>query len=230
MKPIAVLHVGAHLAEEEPEYRTFNWGHVTWVEAQTNLAQILIQKLDAEANTVIQAAVWHTSGEKLSLNLASNSYSTSLLNFGTHAMSYPEISFVGQIEVTTVTLDDALPHDYKPDFVNLDIQGVELDALKGFEPRLPHVKWIYCEAHLEETYLGCTLLPELDTYLEQHGFKRVYLTLAPTRTWGEAIYGRRDLYPISRLGIMKIRQIMKSRIIRPLVHLFFRINRKLKRF
>lgn len=206
IKPDCVLHVGAHMAEEAIAYRANNWGHVTWVEAQPKLTEYLRNSLDAAHNSVINAAVWSQSGIEMELNIASNSQSTSLLEFGSHAISYPGIKFIDSIKVKTATLESKLPKEYFPEFVNLDIQGVELEALKGLGARITKVKWIYCEINSEEVYKGCTLLPDCDDYLRTKGFLRVYTKWAPTNTWGDALYARNDQYKKHQVVIARIRQ------------------------
>ena len=228
VNPTAVLHVGAHLAEEEPEYQAYCWGHITWIEAQPSLVAILKGKLHVATNKIIQAAAWDISGKKLQLNIASNSQSTSLLNFGTHSNSYPEITFVSQIEVDSCRLEDILPLDSTPDFVNLDIQGIELQALKGMESRLPQVKWIYSEVNLEEVYVGCTQILELDSYLTEQGFRRLYTSFAQTGTWGDALYAREDLYSTYNLLIMNIRQFLRTKIQKPLKDQKSKLGRMLR--
>jgi hypothetical protein len=65
VRPIGVLHVGAHNAEEAHDYERLNWGNVIWVEAQPNLVANLKKKLDPEKHKVIAAAIWGKSGVEL---------------------------------------------------------------------------------------------------------------------------------------------------------------------
>lgn len=227
IKPDYVLHVGAHMAEEAIAYRASNWGHVTWVEAQPKLTEYLRNSLDAAHNSVINAAVWSRSGIEMELNIASNSQSTSLLEFGSHSISYPGIKFIDSIKVKTATLESKLPKDYFPEFVNLDIQGVELEALKGLGGgRITKVKWIYCEINSEEVYKGCALLPDLDDYLRTKGFLRVYTKWAPTDTWGDALYARNDLYKKHQVVLAQIRQNVRFLSVKFLKN-FYRANKNL---
>lgn len=75
------------------------------------------------------------------------------------------------------------------DFINLDIQGAELLALKGATSILPFVKAIYTEVNEKELYEGCALIEELDAYLKQNGFTRI-LTNMTKHGWGDALYIR----------------------------------------
>lgn len=188
--PTGVLHVGAHLGEEALDYEKFGWTPTIWVEAQPNLVQTLNSKLDSSRHKIIEAAIWEEDGVPLKLHVASNSQSTSLLNFGTHADSYPDITFVSEIEVTTVRLDSIIKTEEMPNFINLDIQGVELSAIKSLGKLLLSVDYIYTEVNKREVYEGCTLVAELEEHLLINGFKRVTSRWYLKEGWGDALYIR----------------------------------------
>jgi len=188
--PTGVLHVGAHLGEEAADYEKFGWTPAIWVEAQPNLVQKLKSKLDSSNHKVIEAAIWEEDGVPLKLHVASNSQSTSLLNFGTHADSYPDITFVSEIEVITKRLDSIIEPDEMPNFINLDIQGVELPAIKSLGKLLLSVDYIYTEVNKMEVYEGCTLVKDLDDYLLVNGFKRATTRWYLKEGWGDALYIR----------------------------------------
>lgn len=191
--PTGVLHVGAHLGEEASDYEKFGWSPVIWVEAQPSLVEILNSKLDTSKNKVIEAAVWEEDGVPLKLHVASNSQSTSLLNFGSHADSYPDITFTSEIDVVTKRLDSIIKPNEMPNFVNLDVQGVELSAIKSLGSLLEEVDYIYTEVNKEEVYEGCTLVKDLDGYLLGKGFKRVTTRWYLKEGWGDALYIRNSV-------------------------------------
>lgn len=74
-------------------------------------------------------------------------------------------------------------------FINLDIQGAELKALRGMEAWLPKIDYIYTEVNQEYVYEGCALVGEIDAYLAQFGFRRVE-TVWHANAWGDAFYVR----------------------------------------
>ena len=188
--PTGVLHVGAHLGEEAADYEKFGWTPVIWVEAQPNLVQKLKSNLDYSNHKVIEAAIWEEDGVHLKLHVASNSQSTSLLNFGTHADSYPDITFVSEIEVITQRLDSIIEPSEIPNFINLDIQGVELPAIKSLGKLILSVDYIYTEVNKTDVYQGCTLVTDLDDYLLVNGFKRATTRWYLKEGWGDALYIR----------------------------------------
>ena len=77
-------------------------------------------------------------------------------------------------------------------FLNLDIQGAELLALKSMEKYLKNVKYIYTEVNTEKVYKDCALMNEIDDYLQQFGFTRAVHKLFGNCGWGDALYIKTD--------------------------------------
>lgn len=191
--PKGVLHVGAHLAEESSDYEAFRWGDVVWVEAQSNLANTLRKSLDSTRNSVYEAVIWETDNEIKRFGVASNSQSSSLLQFSTHSESYPDIKMVEYYEVKTRRLDTLLAKAKIGNFLNLDIQGVELNAIKSLGSRLSEIDFIYTEVNRKEVYENCTKVTELDAFLNMSGFKRKATRWYRREGWGDALYVRNEI-------------------------------------
>jgi FkbM family methyltransferase len=208
VKPKGILHVGAHEAEEFESYSSAGWSDlypVIWVEAQPDLCEKLRNKLDPKKSRVICAVVWNISGLNLELNIASNSQSTSLLELGTHKDNYPDITYIDKISVVTSRLDGVLNSFDSFDFVNLDIQGVELQALQGMGELLNSVKWIYTECNIEDVYIGCTKLDDLDNFLSGFGYMRVHTRLSGNAGWGDCLYLKIPTGPLALLDLGKLK-------------------------
>ena len=73
-------------------------------------------------------------------------------------------------------------------FINLDIQGVELRALKSMEEYLHKIKYIYSEVNCDDVYLNCDKVNDIDNYLKQFGFERVETKWWGDSKWGDAFY------------------------------------------
>ena len=198
--PTGVVHVGGHLGEEFSEYKNHKWGNVLWIEAQPRLARHLEKLISGSSDRVINAAVWDSSGVRLKLHITSNSESSSLLEFGTHSLEHPDIVVTSELEVVTEILDDIVPKDAQFDYLALDIQGVELRALQGFEAGLGRVNWICTEVNNKEVYKGCAQITEIDRFLSAYDFKRCATRMTPFG-WGDAIYIRSS--HIQRMTIKK---------------------------
>jgi FkbM family methyltransferase len=211
INPEGVLHVGAHTAEEWPDYQRFNWAPITWVEAQPELAKELQSRLPPESNNVYIAAVWSKPGIPMELKIANSKGSSSLLDFNTHSVEHPDIVVESKLSVVTTTLDELIPYTTKFQLIVIDIQGVELEALKGFKDRLELVRWIYCEVNKKELYKNCAKVEDIDLFLKQFGFKR-HLTRWTIHGWGDALYvnqgftGKRQTVR-QFSGILKMRSV-----------------------
>ena len=189
VSPQSILHVGAHKAEEADAYVGLGARNITWIDAQSREVENLKANLDPKIHTVIQAAVWETSGITKEFYVTSNSESSSLLELGTHKEKYPQIIVTDSMKLLTTTLDDLFT-DMSFDFVNLDIQGAELQALRGFKLGLRSVKWIYMEVNSQPLYKDSPLIGEIDDFLMTQGFERRGQRWWKNDGWGDAIYIR----------------------------------------
>lgn len=183
----AVIHVGAHEAEEREIYLDLNLAPRVWIEAQPSLATALSARLHAPEDQVVQGAAWSERGMSFDFNVSSNSQSSSVLEFGTHSESYPDVTYIQTVKVKSIVLEDVLSDLESVTLLNLDIQGAELQALRGAGRALGKVKAIYTEVNFEKVYKDCALIGEIDDYLREFGFKRV-LTFRTMDGWGDALY------------------------------------------
>lgn len=186
------------MAEELDQYQRLRWGSVIWIEAQRELAKKLSEKFNGSNQRVIHTAVWDTNDLELNLNITNNSQSTSLLELGTHRVDYPEIKVSKTELVKTSRIDSLFDKETIPEFINIDIQGAEIQALKGFGELLHHVKYVYCEVNKKEVYVDCAKVSEVDEYLKSFGFKRIATRWVPLKGWGDAFYINLSLMPVSK--------------------------------
>ena len=181
-----ILHVGAHECEELIEYLQYaQMNKILWVEAMPNKVDFCKKKYPT---IFIENAVISDKIENVKFNVSNNGQSSSILEFGLHEIYHPSVKYVSSYEVETKLLKDIICNyniDYN--FINLDIQGVELKALKSMEEYLHKIDYIYTEVNSEEVYKGCNLVVEMDAYLKQFGFKRVE-TCWTIWKWGDAFY------------------------------------------
>lgn len=189
--PSGVVHVGAHSAEELSDYESYGFGPVVWVEAQPNLVSELKMRVQAPSE-VLEALVWDKSGERMSLKVTNNGQSSSVFEFGTHVIDYPEIEVVDEISLSTKRLDEILPRDFHHNFLNIDIQGAEYQALKGLGLLIARFSYIYLEVNRGQVYHGINQVVDIDSLLGESGFLRV-ATVWTSASWGDALYIKRDV-------------------------------------
>ena len=191
-----ILHVGAHEAEELSDYVASGKTKVLWVEANPGKWSFLSEKLSDYPDMHLgRFAAASSTGGSATLNIASNGQSSSLLPFGTHANSYPSIAFTEKVLVDLCSVDDWIrqlgidPTVYN--FINLDIQGYELQALIGMAKQLLYVDYVYTEVNFRDVYKGCASMTELDDFLAGYGLKRVAV-VDTGAGWGDAFYSRKS--------------------------------------
>jgi FkbM family methyltransferase len=189
------------MAEEMSSYESAGWTTITWIEAQPKLARFIKDLIATKSKQrCLSAALDNLSGKNVKLKIASNSGSSSLLDFGTHATSYPDINMIDEIELLSTRLDDLVTPEEMPNYVCLDVQGVELRVLEGFGSLLGYVDYIYLEVNVKEVYLGCSRLSEINDFMKRSGFRRVGTRIYLRHGWGEALYVRNHIdIPISFL-------------------------------
>jgi FkbM family methyltransferase len=184
-----ILHVGAHECEELKDYEVYlPRNQILWIEALPGKVDFSKKKYP---NVLIENAVVSDIVETVRFNVSNNGQSSSILDFGLHSTFHPQVHYVTCFETETKLLKNILPnYNINYNFLNLDIQGAELKALKGMEGYLNNVDYIYTEVNSDYVYKGCALIGELDEYLLHFGLHRVETKWTDCK-WGDAFYIRK---------------------------------------
>lgn len=185
-----ILHVGAHECEEIVHYdRYLARDKVLWIDALPDKVELCKQRHN---NILIENAVVSDTVEKIIFNRSNNDQSSSIFNLGIHKIHHPHIYYTNSFEVETQLLSNILDKDiYRNidfNFINLDIQGAELKALRGMENYLSQIDYIYTEVNEDYVYENCGLVSELDEYLAKWGFERKETQWCGNTKWGDAFY------------------------------------------
>lgn len=190
IKPKGVLHVGANVGEEAPVYLELGIKRQIWVEANPEVFCRLVNNV---SNNLEATCLCLAAGNEFNIaqfHVSNNAgQSSSVLELGTHLQAHPEVHYTKTIHVPMVRLESILNGGLSEyDFLNIDLQGFELEALKGMGTLLNDVKWAYLEVNKEELYKGCALVGEIDEYLSKFGFRRVETKWCGNTGWGDALY------------------------------------------
>ena len=191
VKPRGVIHVGANTCQELPLYLEHGIEHRLWIEPNKNLDF-------PETETIIHVAVGEYCGNSKFYYASNNGESSSILPPILHNDKYKDIAFN---KVSDAVIIYTLEHLLSEQSINmklrcfnylvLDIQGMELRALKGLESYANYFDVIITEAYTEELYLGCGKLHEIEEHLTN--YKLIEFAPEVGKGWGDAAFIRKDL-------------------------------------
>jgi FkbM family methyltransferase len=192
-----ILHIGAHTCEELSDYLKVGLtnDNIYWVEA---LEKIVTKNKQQIPNiNIYQAVISDVDDEEITFNITKNditgdSQSSSILDFGTHEKHHPQVKVIDKIKLKTSRMDTVIKKNNinmkNVNFVNLDIQGVELKALKSMESYLHNIDYIYTEVNTEEVYKNCDKMQDITDYLSIFNFKLADARIYKQFGWGDAFY------------------------------------------
>jgi hypothetical protein len=123
----------------------------------------------------------------MNVETANSGQSSSILNPKLHLSQYPHIIFNSTEEVDMFRLDDMNIDLDNINFINIDVQGYELEVFKGAEKTLNNIDYIMSEINRDEVYENCVKIDELIEFLKLYGFELVEQDWAGG-TWGDGLF------------------------------------------
>ena len=116
---------------------------------------------------------------------SNDALSSSILKPKIHLTQYTDILF-DEKETVEVNLLDNYETD-NCNFLNMDVQGYELEVLKGGIKTLENIDYVYCEVNRDEVYENNAYIEDIDKFLSDLNFERVVVEWTG-ETWGDALY------------------------------------------
>jgi len=192
--PTGVFHIGASTGQEAKDYFDSSVENVVFIEAIPDVYEQLVRHLGQYPRMVaINECIADIDGKEMTFHISNNeAQSSSLLELDYHKTDHPDVYFTKDIQVKTKRIDTLLKErkinldNYN--FLNIDLQGAELMALKGIGEELHKVNYAYLEVNKKHEYKDCPLLSDIDSYMDYFGFKRVELEWCGGFSWGDAFY------------------------------------------
>ena len=121
----------------------------------------------------VQLALGATTGEA-TLNVAGNLASSSFFPMDSGLPeAEPRLAYIGTEECSVSTLDVLAPNLFQPEeclYLKLDVQGFELEVLRGAEATLGRVLALDVELSRTVLYEGAPLMDEVVAYLAERDY------------------------------------------------------------
>lgn len=139
--------------------------------------------------TLHRAALGPQSGDA-TMHVSGRDDSSSLLPIGEPQRRL----FPGTGERSTVTIRRGRLSEFvgrepleRPALLKLDVQGYELEALRGSEDLLGQFEWVYAECSFAELYEGQALAEEVIVWLRERGYRVVTIDNVSRDQHGRAV-------------------------------------------
>ena len=193
------IHVGAFVGEELSDYRSLGLDNTILFEPQEKLYDMVKFKcwptekvfniaLGSEEQEVEMFVSDREGGWRQGAGASS-----SILEPKKHLAEHPEVTFPEKQEITVKRFDKFIEEndiDIKyHNLLNIDVQGYELEVLKGIGEYLNKIDIVIVEVNRDETYKDCALIEEVDEHLARFNFNRIAVVWQ-SQSWGDALYVR----------------------------------------
>ena len=203
-----IIQVGAHKGGEVELFKKISNGKIYLFEPQKFLYEFLKNKFLKDSNINIYNVALGDKPGQLNMYKDKNndSQSSSLLKPKDHLKYHSYIQFEYDSDEV---IDVKTLNSYKIKDVNLiciDVQGYELNVLKGANSFLKQCEALLIEINRKELYVGCPEVKDIDKFLKSYGFIRVVTKWwKKTIPWGDALYVKKE--KINLIVFLKLKVI-----------------------
>lgn len=184
-----ILHVGAHELEELDTYHAIGVKNIVWVEGNPVVYDKM--RLKFPDSKLYCGLVSDKDDQVVEFIVTNNGQSSSILELEEHKTQHPHVVESYRMRLPTITLSSLFKKNELSfdnyNFLNIDIQGAELLALKGLGEELRKFDYLYLEVNTKHLYKDCPLLTDLMNYLMGFGFKLAEIEMTEF-FWGDAFF------------------------------------------
>ena len=154
--------------------RNFPNANIFSFEPQPKPAALYRRVFAGDDLAVLHVAAIGLNSEQRTMHVAARDDSSSLLPISPlQEKIFPGTSEVDTVHVRVAPLDTFVDEDdiVGPSMLKLDVQGFELEALRGCESLLCRFRWVYCECSFVQLYFGQKLAADVVDWLSSKGFR-----------------------------------------------------------
>lgn len=165
-----VIHIGAHFGQEDDLYKELGIKNRLYFEPLKSNFKILKEKVGIDAIVIQKALGNEKKTVKMHVESSNNGMSSSILEPKLHTTQFPNIVFDNSEDVEMDRLDDLQIEVKNYNMMNIDVQGFELEVLRGSIKTLKYIDYLIVEINNAELYNGCPMFKEINDFLTDHNF------------------------------------------------------------
>jgi FkbM family methyltransferase len=182
-----VIHIGAHFGQEHRLYVEKQIKNIIYFEPLSNNYSRLVENVGVSAKTYKMAL--GSEEKEIDMFVESNNMgmSSSILKPKHHLIQYPHITFDKTEKVLMDRLDNIDFDRESFNFINIDVQGYELEVFKGAVETLEKIDYIISEINNTDLYENGAMIQDLCDFLGKFGFVLVEQNWVG-QTWGDGFF------------------------------------------
>lgn len=196
---MGVVYAGAHHGQCIEQFIQSGFNRILFIDPDPGNCAVIENKMKAHPG-IVYAIANCAAGSSfcktgMYIETHNQGQSNSILKPKLHTSQYPEIIFTEspQGEFYVKKIDDIIKevkmYSHQFHMLYMDLQGYEIEALKGASELLKSVTYVYSEVSREELYEGCALMPDVEKYLGNLQFELKAIDWSGN-TWGDALFHR----------------------------------------
>ena len=168
--------IGANIGKYSEEIRDQGYeGKIVSFEPTSRAHSLLLERSLGDPNwSVYEKCALGNENGTIEINVSLNSHSSSVLPMmQKHLEAEPNSKFVGKESVSIFRLSDIWKSEFsqfRKIGIKIDVQGFELDVLKGAIEIIQYIEFIQIEMSLVQVYSGQYLYSDVDLFLRSYGF------------------------------------------------------------
>ena len=175
-----LLDIGANVGQYATDVRRSGYAdRIISFEPIQKTYQMLCENFASDPSWEAHNTALGEADTSQTIHVSNNLFSSSFMPMAkTHLANYPESNYTNDESVSIARLDTIAPRLVKPGdrlFMKMDVQGYELNVLKGAVATLSQVQVVESEMCLTPLYMGQPLLGDIVSFLYEAGFTLVSL-------------------------------------------------------
>jgi FkbM family methyltransferase len=198
--PSSVVQVGASVGQELKLFSDNCIERGIFIEPLSDQYSVLAERVkDYKSFIAMQALVTAFDGQAATFYISSNSgESSSILKPSKHLMLYPSVKFDEPIELTGWSLDSLIRISIEHskfdhcscELLYMDVQGAELEVIKGASRQLTQGKYVYTEIGLGTGYQNEAEMEAVLFTLRNYGYRTLALELNVPANYGNCLLAK----------------------------------------